>query len=304
MKLLSFHFIVIEEWLKGEIIQDSVALRKYPSIVQYIVGHMGDGNPVVKVFLRHNDVEAMLHFKKCCRISEDMRFEFVNIANSKNESNESKNQFRAVDVATRHNLKQCIDENSDKICATYTNVVGVGPGVSITDHGTQYPCIILYCLDTTLIPFGEKPLPRFIEGFPCKFRESIALLGTCCKSGHFVMPGCSIGPPSTASSGSVGFLVESGWPINEFGCGFLTASHVAINDFLSNRPNKNMKHLIVHPSWKDNNHIDNTVGEVFESFAGNFGIRRTGIDIAAVKTYSGAQTGNCVLFLKVYLLQG
>lgn len=294
---------MIEEWRKGEIIQDSFALRNNPSVVQYIVGHMGDGNPVVKVFLRHDDEEAKLRFKNCCRISEDMRFEFVNIAKSKNESNVSKNQFRAVDVATRDILKQCVDRNSDKICVTYTNVVGVGPGVSITDEGTQYPCIILYCLDITLIPFGEKPLPRVIEGFPCKFREGIASLGTCCKSGNFVMPGCSIGPPSTAFSGSVGFLVESELPINEFGCGFLTASHVAINDFqklnedkmlLSNLPNKNMKHLIVHPSWEDNNHINNTIGEVFESFSGNFGIRRTGIDIAVVKTYSGAQTGNCV----------
>lgn len=52
---------------------------------------MGDGNLVVKVFFCYNDVEVMLYFKKCCRILEDMCFEFVNIVNLKNESNEFKN---------------------------------------------------------------------------------------------------------------------------------------------------------------------------------------------------------------------
>lgn len=198
------------------------------------------------------------------------------------------------------NLKKIVQKYGYKIFATYTNVVGVVQDVC--EKGN--PCIVLYCLDETLMPFGEKPLPETIEGWPCKIKETIPMFGAC-KNCQYpmqnnVMPGCSIGIESTSGSGSVGFLVESKMPMGVLESGFLTSSHVAIADFLelyshqtllSKHPLGNEKHYIVHPSYEDNNNCNNLVGEVVESFIGNYGLSETGLDIAVVKTVSGSREG-------------
>lgn len=41
-------------------------------------------------------------------------------------------------------------------------------------------------------------------------------------------------------------------------------------------------HFIVHPSWIDNEHIDHKVGKVVESFCGNYGLYKIGLDFAVI----------------------
>lgn len=290
---------MIHEWSKGEVIHNSSALKNNKSIVEYIVGHRGDGNTVVKVFLRNDDELAKELFKNCCKDSRNIKFEFVSIEEEKKKK-KSKNNYPALDVWIRNKFKKIVQKYGYKIFATYTNVVGVVQDVC--EKGN--PCIVLYCLDETLMPFGEKPLPETIEGWPCKIKETIPMFGAC-KNCQYpmqnnVMPGCSIGIESTSGSGSVGFLVESKMPMGVLESGFLTSSHVAIADFLelyshqtllSKHPLGNEKHYIVHPSYEDNNNCNNLVGEVVESFIGNYGLSETGLDIAVVKTVSGSREG-------------
>lgn len=72
------------------------------------------------------------------------------------------------------------------------------------------PCIILYCLHKCLIPFGEKPLPESIAGWPCDIREDFVRFGQCpqnctAQNQRLPDPGCSIGKKWDSSSGSAGF---------------------------------------------------------------------------------------------------
>lgn len=303
--LLYMYFSVIEEWSKREVMQDRSILHKHPSIVQFIAGHRGDRKPVIKVYLRNNDEKAKQFFQNCCSVSEDTQFEFVNVAeNSKEISKEvekinlHEKKAPAFKKSAIKKLGEIIQEHGEKIYARYSNVIGIG--ISQVKHfGSkiqEQPCIVLYCLDKTLIPFGEKPLPESLAGWPCDVREDFVIFGMCpssCPSSSQDFPelGCSIGIPSVDSAGSVGFLVESTNPINKLRCGFLTASHVAIKQFHELYHHKSLlsmhqlalkKHFVVHPSWQDNKHVDHTVGEVVESFCGNYGLEKIGMDLALV----------------------
>lgn len=297
-----FCFTVIDDWLKGEVIQNSSALKKNEAIVGYIVGHRGDGNTVVKVFLRNDDEMAKQLVKKCCKVSRDITFEFVNIEAEKKRifQNKTKNKSLPQGASYRKEFKQIVQKYSDKMFATYSNFAGFDQDVCEKGHLV----IVLNCLDETLMPFGENPLPKSIGGFSCKIKEAIAILGMCINCQYprqnVVMPGCSIGIPSTQRSGSAGFLVESNNPMCGPKGGFLTTSHVAIANFhelyihqtlLSMHPLGHEPHLIVHPSWEDNDHNNNLVGEVVESFIGNFGHHNTGLDIAVVKNNSSSRKG-------------
>lgn len=51
------------------------------------------------------------------------------------------------------------------------------------------------------------------------------------------------------------------------------------------------KHPIVHPSWQDNGHMDNAVGQVIESFCGNYGPRQIGLDFALVRAIGFREEG-------------
>lgn len=135
-------------------------------------------------------------------------------------------------------MREIIQEQGDAIYSKYSNVVGIGisPERSVGDLIQNEPCIVLYCLDKNIIPFGETQLPESIAGWPCDIREDFVMFGTCpfpCPSSsqNVPEPGCRIGIPSVESAGSVGFLVESNYQVNTLGSGFLTASHVAIERF-------------------------------------------------------------------------
>uniref|UniRef100_A0A8W8NUK1 Uncharacterized protein n=1 Tax=Magallana gigas TaxID=29159 RepID=A0A8W8NUK1_MAGGI len=285
---------VLKYWLRGDILQNRSEIEKNKYIRKYIVGHRDDKEkPVAKVFLSRDDEDAKELFKSCCKNRDNIEFEFI--LQSKEEGDEivsEKTNTKTLNTEERKELRKFVRSNTNKIFATYSTVVLVSAS---TD------CILICCLDKTLIPFGEKKLPEFLEGWPCDVREGIPLLNISCNNCKASKPnsveaGCSIGIPSTVNSGSVGFFVEPRKKMHTFECGFLTACHVAINDFdklyqynelLSESPLGENKHVIVHPSTGDNN----IIGEVFESFIGNFGLSGTGLDLAVVKTYSSPEKG-------------
>lgn len=305
---------VIEEWLKRDVLQNKRALEKHPSILQYIAGRRLGGQPVVKVFLRDNDKDAQLDFKNACHVLENTEIEFVNLAEKSKEIQRQAEKIKlcekntpAIDKSTRNKIKQIIQEHGGKIYATYSSVVGmrIGKVRCFGDKIEDNPCIVLYCLDKNLIPFGEKPLPTTIAGWPCDIREDYVMFGHCpnrCPASrqNLPEPGCSIGIPSVNSSGSVGFLVEPKNPTEQFRCGFLTAAHVAVKRFKELNHYKSLlsmshlsleEHPIVHPSWQDNGHMDNAVGQVVESFCGNYGICQTGLDFALVRIHGCREEG-------------
>lgn len=284
-------------------------MKKHPSIIKYITGYRdsNDQKQVVKVYLHGEDKEAERVFKNCCGVSKDTQFEFENVERSKEKSNEKLEVLKqcerkapAIDNSIRKQLKKIIQEHGDIIYARHSNVIGIriGKARRVGDTIQEQPCLVLYCLDKFLIPFGEKHLPEDIAGWPCDIREDFVRFGIChnrCPASEQNLPdpGCSIGIPSDDSSGSVGFLVESKNPLHTFEFGFLTASHVAIKRFeqlyhdeklLSMHFLKLNNHLIVHPSWIDNERIDHIVGKVVESFCGNYGLEKIGLDFAVIAT--------------------
>lgn len=306
-KEVFFLILVFGEWCKREVIRDKITLQKHSSIIRYVAGRRSDGKSVVKVYLHNDDKNAEDLFTKCCNISKDTKLEFVNvkkmsklISKEVEQVNLYEKKASPVNKSTLAILGQIVQENGDQIYARYSNVVGIGisPVRFDGDKIQEQPCIVLYCLDKTIIPFGEKPLPKSLEGWHCDIREDFVMFGKCpwpCPSSSLNFPesGCSIGIPSVDSAGSVGFLVESTNPLSNIQCGFLTASHVAIQRFeelyhhgslLScDRLLSLTQHFIVHPSWQDNGHTDHEVGQVVESFCGNYGLNRIGMDFALVK---------------------
>lgn len=306
-----FQLTEIEEWLKREVVRDKSVLQNHQTILKYITGYRDsvDKKQVVKVFLNCEDKESEIFFKSCCDFSKDIQFEFVNVEKSKDRNKEVE-QLRilerkapAADTSTRKQLKQIIQDHGKKIYALHSNVVGIqiGKARRVGNSIQKGPCIILYCLDTCLIPFGEKPLPESIAGWPCDIREDFVRFGRCPKNcpaqnPSFPDPGCSIGMKSDSSSGSAGFLYESREPNNELGDGFFTAAHVAVKDLGKLYPDKSftMAHLcpdvniIEHRSDKKFGNKYYRVGTVVEAFFG----KRKNIDLDfAVVNIIGSRNG-------------
>lgn len=318
-----FQLTEVEEWLKRDVILDKSVFKMHPSIIKYITGYKDrdDKKRVVKVYLHGDDKKAENFFKECCKISTDTYFEFVNVERSKGgnkEVEELKQRERkapVVDNSTRKQLKQIIQEYGDKIYARHSNVVGIriGKARRVGDTIQEQPCLVLYCLDKFLVPFGEKPLPEAIAGWPCDIREDFVRFGICpdrclASSQNLPDPGCSIGIPSDDSSGSVGFLIESKDPLHTFEFGFLTASHVAVKRFeqlyhdeklLSMHYLKLNDHFVVHPSWIDNGRNDHRIGKVVESFCGNYGLNKIGLDFAVIAS-SYCRNGGMVYVTEIF----
>lgn len=301
----------IEEWHKREIGETKSILRSNPSVIKYIAGHKEEGTKeVVKVFVFNDDENTKSAFIKCCKVSEDTHFEFVKVKGTKKNEEEKKKQNKgsrdkgnafALENLDRKQLTGIIKKEEDKMYARHSHLIGIRIGnISQVDELEKEQLgIILYCLDKTLIPFGEKPLPNSIEGWPCDVKEDFFMFGKCpdpdnCRQNdpNLTELGCSIGIKSDLSAGSAGFFYKSKSPDNPFGSGFLTASHVAIKQckilYASNKQLlqhrlRRKKHIIVHPSMIDGNISNNEVGLVVEAFYGNFGDPSTGLDVAAVR---------------------
>lgn len=216
-------------------------------------------------------------------------------------------EIGSIDAPTIKELKKIIQEHGEKIYARYSNVVGLKISNVRCVGGIKKdePCIVLYCLDKTLLPFGENPLPDSLGGWPCDIREDIVMLGQClsnCTNQSLPELGCSIGSSTTGGSGSVGFYYKSQITSDRFKCGFLTASHVAL-DFFEDFYNKSllsryfdlrqMTFSICHPSREDCR-SGKKIGKVVESFLGNVSSgssEQSGLDIAVVESNVFAEKG-------------
>lgn len=315
-------FAEIKEWFKADIFPNRFLLHEYPSIIKYLAGYRHK-KEVVKVYLSRDDDRAKNFFMDNCKVSKETHFEFINVEERKvkkeDEENEDYNRkVPAVAESTKEDLMQIIRENGEKILAKYSNVIG------IRMRQTKPYRITLHCLDKTIIPFGEHPLPNSIAGKPCYVKEDFFILGTCpleCTN-DLPEPGCSIGVPekqgagsntgvpakqgagSSIGAGSVGFFYESN-ERSRYGSGFITASHVAIenryqsryeNKLLSNyryrKGEQKLTHNMVHPKCKNHMGEEHIVGEVVESFFGKYALSKTfteGLDFAVVKTISQRQ---------------
>lgn len=296
INLLFFcHLLVFNLLEKRHFVHDRKKFESHPSLLQYIAGNNTEDQPVVEIFYRddNTDNEFESFCKNCCTVSDDTKFKFVPVSStSKTFKKVSTLEVgKKMDILFKKKLGQFIDENEDRIYASYSNVIGIGIGY-VDDEPQNEPCIVLYCLDKNIIPFGERPLPtdfkEFDDDMKCDIREDFVRFGKCpirCPSANtsFPEPGCSIGIAKHDSTGSVGFLVEDKHSPKY--C-FLTASHVVVKDY-QNYYREN----IISPMTRPNNDgsivhhgrvSDVEVGEVTEYFFGNYKSRE-GVDIALVK---------------------
>lgn len=282
---------MIQEWRKRQSLpRKQELMTKYPSVLNYIAGWK-DGKTILKVIFEKKDDEAEKFLRDSCRISADTDFDFI-YANEFIKETQLPIEPPTVDKQIRSNLKKIIQDEEDKIIALYSTVVGIGVGrtmLSETEFGD--PCIVLYCLDKTLVPFGEKKIPKMLKGCIVDIREDFFMFGLCmdCKQ---LDKGCCIGRDGENSAGSVGFLVKSNCS-SSIECGFLTAAHVAHGNVLelnkSATPVNGDFHNIVHPALSEN-----VIGNVTKAFCGN---RKTnecqkGIDAAFVRFAEKKTKGN------------
>lgn len=263
----------------------------HPAILTCITG-IKNGKSVVKVFLRYKNKEAKKFFKENSSLPDDTQVKFINIAKTRNDISDMMQETIAPTITEneRSKLRTVIKSQGEKLMANHSSIVGLGSGSLKSKYGLYIPCIVLHCLDDSLIPFGEKPLPSDIEGFPVHIKQDFVIFGNCtnCSS---LRNGCGIGRPSCYSTGSVGFPVRPNNPFLSSTTGFLTAAHVAVKEFsslyetntlLSQHPLQQTLHEIVHPPYEDTEN-NNKIGDVIEAFCGNFGRKRIGMDAAFVK---------------------
>lgn len=274
-----------------------IGLSSFPSILNLIAG-LKDNKPTLKVFLSHEDKKAKAFFKNTPGIPEDIDFVVVS-SKSKKESWAEKgneNSSYCIDKNMREQIGKIIKSQGERLYAKHSNIVGLGIG----KMGCQIPCIIIYCLDKDLIPFGEKPLPKTLDGCTCDIREDIIMFGWSCFDCHEIThpnSGCCIGLPSKGF-GSAGFLVKTSGSDMEVS-GFLTAAHVAAENWrdlyykkclLSELDAGMYRHEIVHPLLPNDNN-GQYIGKVKESFCGNWGPDEIGIDAAFVENYQPKKAG-------------
>lgn len=236
---------------------------------------------------------------RCKLVYVDTKFKEIKRINREKNLKQREEESPVIDMPTYERLGNIIKNHSEKIYACFTNVISIGISKvrCVGDEIRAETCITLYCLDKNLIPFGEKALPESLEGYPCDVREDIVMFGmnncpnNCpARDKYLPEPGCSIGIKEKDSSGSVGFLVESQSSANSFLNGFLTASHVVVEDFAEYYNNNFLsKHeypfrarYIVHPSYQDDARKSHEVGTVVESFFGEY--KSASIDVALVQT--------------------
>lgn len=295
MIILFIVFTVLEEWVKREVIQPSNdQLEKCPSVLKYILG-LKEEKPCIKVFFKeHDHVAEDIFLKEGSHLSNETKYEFINMKEEIKNIQDKQKRIRirerraqAIPSSTRKQLNEIIRKKGEQICAKYSNVVGIDVSNIRTYHQgmTEIPCIVLYCLDESLVPFGEKPLPSSIDGFPCDIRVDLVMFGSC-RSENCVNlnPGCDIG--SLYFAGSAGFLVNTPYYPYE---GFLTAAHVAAenaggiyrrnSDNFDNTKGSNEK--IMHPSESVY-----SVGTVNNLIFGNY--CSYGADVAIVRKINAA----------------
>ena len=296
---------MLEEWVKREAIQPSRSeLEQHPSVLKYILGQK-QGKPCVKVFFKEHDTLAEdIFLKEGNHLSKETKYEFINMKEEiknirviQKEIRIRERKAQAIHSTTRTRLNEIIRKKGEQICAKYSSVVGIDVSNILTYHEgiTETPCIVLYCLDESLVPFGENPLPSSIDGFPCDIRVDLVMFGSCRSENCINLnPGCDIG--SLHFAGSAGFLVNKPYDPYE---GFLTAAHVAAgnasgiyrrnSDNFDNTNGSNEK--IMHPSESVY-----SVGTVDNLIFGNY--CSYGADVAIVRKINAADSTRKNVFMK------
>lgn len=295
---------MIEEWKRREIIKDREEIfRMFPSIITYIAGKK-NGQRVAEVFLHYEDQNAIEYFRRNADYSKVDKILFVDTAKKLEDENENLKEIwefetsePSIDKTSREKLREIIKYYGEKLMAKHSNIVGIGVS-RVFSKGDFFrtPCIVLYCFDKALVPFGEQNMPTFLEGYPTDIREDFFTFGNCVGCPPFNHQ-CSIGRPFKKSAGSLGFFVKSKDPYFPED-GFLTAAHVALgekhlsdlyhqNSILSER---SRRYEIVHPAWIYNDTND-AIGNVSRAFCGSYGLGKTGIDAAFIHIYAPERGG-------------
>lgn len=298
---------MVHEWKKRNVFKNSAVLKKHPSVQTYIAGTR-DGVHVVKVFLIGDDkTNAEIQLRKHY---PDVPFEFVDVESEsdnilKNMEKIKKCEQTALEInkESRKKMNEVIQSHAEKVFANHSSIIGIEISNVRSKNNVIVNefSIVLLCLDESIVPFGESPLPKSLGDYPCDVRKEFVMFGHCadCQTLNI---GCSIGLPSVKSAGSVGFFVRS-IDIEGSKNGFLTAAHVAIDrcnelyensSLLSTHSLAEQSHEIIHPSCVDNT-VNIVIGEVIESFIGNFGPNGIGIDAAFVQT-NQKQSGGMACF--------
>lgn len=290
----------METWKKREVKCEGEELSNFPSVMNYIAGRKY-GKPFVKVFLKNEDEKEQLFIRTRSVPSQGTEIEFVNVS-AKNRKTKELEKIREKEMKApalpdeiKIHLNKIINSQAETMYANFSTLTGLSVSTVRYKQGNLIndPCIVLYCLDKSLVPYGETKLPTSIGGYPCDKREGTFTFGSCADCRHANPgPGCSIGMPSDSYTGSAGFMVKS--TVSPHKTGFLTAAHVSIEElidlydegiFLSKCDRLDTKHEIVHPSYSDIKE-NKFVGNVKESFVGDCGREQYGIDLAFVQSYT------------------
>lgn len=254
----------------------------------------------VEEILREKILEK---FENNTVFKENPSLAFVNVKNVLEERFEKlKEKGKQNPVAPpipgyeRDKIHKIIQSEGERIIATYSNVTGLGVDRKLLENG-QFgeSCIVLYCFDKTLVPFGEDKLPTRLKGCSVDIRLDFIMFGLCNSGCNPLKKGCSIGIPEIKKAGSVGFFVRS--TISSSENGFLTAAHVALSEKnmeLSNKGSLEGIHEIIHPSLQDSER-NSVVGTVSRSVCKNIGPEETGVDAAFVKFQKPTSGGTVFL---------
>lgn len=297
-KLLSDHNFVVKSWKRKDM-PNTTILEMNPSIQDYIAGDKGDKR-VIKAFMIGGDAEEKEvedDLNKACILTKGISIEIVNIDKQsesfRNEVEKLKweeDNSPDLDESTRTQLEKVIEKHQKYLYTRFSNIIAIGKS-NVRCDGKIFvyePCIVLYCLDKNIIPFGERSLPTIIEKWPCDHREDFVMLEKCpskCPSPNFLELGCSIGPDFEKITGSAGFMVQSQ---NNSTTGFLTAAHVAVKKLDEKKlhlPSVKLTENIEinHPSYADDKIKKRGIGTVKEAYYGDYNGRF--LDVAYVVDY-------------------
>ncbi|XP_061169004.1 uncharacterized protein LOC133178283 [Saccostrea echinata] len=284
---------LIDEWMLREFRIENI--ERCPSVLHFIAGRKKD-SIVMKVFLQNSEAQSEIFCRDhVVNVPDNAIFEFIDVT----LKSDTKTSFKTImqreekgfrmRSETKKRMKDILKNKKDELFAKHSNLVSISmsPVNYSGDDVIHKECIVLYCLDADLIPFGEEPLPKSLEEFECNILEDFIQFGRCenCKA---LDHGCSVGRYGELSSGSLGFFAKK--RSHSSHNGFLTAAHVALTDDviaslnerkLSDYSFQNEIYQIVHPSFEDSA-SNNITGQVEDSFFGNYNC--VGIDAAFIKT--------------------
>lgn len=205
---------MVNEWKKRDILKNKDILNTHPSVQTYLAGTR-NGIHVVKVFLTGDDKEHAQDY--LLKQFPDVPFEFVDVdIESKTiladirKINESEKKAPAIDKQTRLKMNKVIQSHAEKVFANHSSIIRIEKSNVRSKNNVivNELSIVLLCLDESILPFGESPLPESLGDYPCDVRREFVMFGHC-NNCTTVNIGCSIGISSGQSAGSVGFFVKS-----------------------------------------------------------------------------------------------